>query len=207
MSKRDKEHGREAWRKRQRKQQERTERQDARRTQRMVLISGVIVLGALIVSTVGAITHQPEPSFAVGSWELPSLRGRNQVALETFRGKPVIMMFYTSSCQTCKGTSTALVDIKKQTGTKVAYVAVNTQESDKSDGKKFAKSQNFYSWPIARDTGGTNNDGLLQAFPGATTGTVIYYDTKGAQIGSSVPPATKAQIATQMKALYKLSIK
>src|SRR6266700_5670071 len=59
---------------------------------------------------------------------LPTLRGRGTIDLAGLAGTPIVMNFWSSTCDPCKKETPALVLAARALGAKVAFVGIDTAD-------------------------------------------------------------------------------
>lgn len=66
---------------------------------------------------------RPAPAF-----DLPRLKGGGTVRLSAFRGRPVVINFWSSSCEPCKKESPAIAQVARAVGDRVAFIGIDTAD-------------------------------------------------------------------------------
>ena len=70
-----------------------------------------------------AQVNRPAPAF-----DLPRLKGGGIVRLSAFRGRPVVINFWSSSCGPCQKESPAIAQVARAVGDKVAFIGIDTAD-------------------------------------------------------------------------------
>lgn len=128
---------------------------------------------------------------------LPDLRGGGTFDLSSLAGKPIVMNFWSSTCDPCKKETPAMASVARSVGDKVRFVGIDTVDSR-------AKAIAFVSkykvpYQIAFDPNGTTADqygvpGLPVTFflsPSATT-----------VIGENIGALSEAKLRSILRRLY-----
>jgi len=84
---------------------------------------------------------------------LPSLQGRGKVDLAALAGKPIVMNFWSSTCDPCKQETPALASAARALGSKVSFLGIDTVD-DRAKAIAFVARYQV-SYPIAFDPNGT----------------------------------------------------
>jgi thiol-disulfide isomerase/thioredoxin len=94
-----------------------------------------IIVCIILVFCIGAFSsciYRPEMIVNIGqtapSFELPDLNGQ-EISLEEFRGKIVLLDFWATWCALCRTTMPTLERLSKEYPNDVALLAINLQES------------------------------------------------------------------------------
>lgn len=159
--------------------------QDARRQQankkrviRNSLIAGVIAVGVVV----SVVTTWPEPdvgSTEAEAWDLPALVGDGRYSLSDFDGEPTVAVFFASWCTVCEHEIPEFLEVSKQLGDEVNFVAINSQDNGRGagDADKWGITG---EWPIARDIGGRNQSGLsVETFGARGMPLTVIYTPEG----------------------------
>jgi thiol-disulfide isomerase/thioredoxin len=197
--------GKEAWRRRQKRLEQRHERKSLRKQRNLLAISVCILLAASAVAVIGSIRAKNQADTNPTSWRLPKLSGKGNVALSQFRGKPTVVTFYASWCQDCQAQLTEFARIAKQVKGKVNFVAIDTQETNTGAAVKLASAAGIASWPIARDVGGKKKSSFHDQFKGSAPETTLFYDKNGQLLQPLNVPAA-IQLPERLKTLYGLKV-
>jgi thiol-disulfide isomerase/thioredoxin len=147
------------------KQGKKRAEQEARRKQaqkkqtiRNLVIGGLIAVGIVV----GLVATWPEPdvgSTEAEAWDLPALVGEGRYALSDFGGDPTVAVFFASWCTVCEHEIPEFLEVSKEIGDQVNFVAINSQDNGRGGGDA-DKWGITGEWPIARDIGGRNQSGL-----------------------------------------------
>lgn len=122
-------------------------------------------------------------------FSLPALGGGIPVALDAFRGKPVIVNFFASWCPDCRQELAAVAATAAHAGTKVAVVGVDSNETSAADATGLLAAAHAH-YPVAVDArAAVATKYLVTALP------VSYFlDAHGRVVGAALGPQTKASL-------------
>jgi cytochrome c biogenesis protein CcmG/thiol:disulfide interchange protein DsbE len=90
-------------------------------------------------------TGQPAPAFALPGLQHPAV----VVSLSSFRGKPLVINFWSSWCIPCRTEMPLLESAFRNGGGKVAFVGIDT--NDTSDAADAFAAQVHVTYPLASD--------------------------------------------------------
>ncbi|NNV06470.1 TlpA disulfide reductase family protein [Geobacillus sp. C56-T2] len=131
----------------------------------------------------------PEIGHAAPDLALPTLGGE-PVKLSDWRGKAVVLNFWTSWCPPCKEEMPELEKFYKQHGHEVAVLAVHLTTRDTLDNaERFAKSRNL-TLPVALDVRGE----AFYHYRVQTIPTTYIIDPNGVIRKKIVGPVTAARL-------------
>ena len=130
----------------------------------MLGVSGVAVLlavgllwphaGASSAKTVGetaigfAHVNRPAPAF-----DLAQLQARGNVRLSALHGRPIVINFWSSTCEVCKQETPAIVNVARRLGKRVAFLGIDTIDL-RSAAIGFAAKYHV-TYPLAFDPQGS----------------------------------------------------
>lgn len=122
----------------------------------------------------------------------------NNVSLSSFKGKPVVLNFWTSWCSYCKAEMPDFEAAYKQYGDQVQFVMLNAVKSEKNstDGESFIKSAG-YTFPVFYDTDG--NAVSLYAIRGFPA--TIFIDKDGNIAEKNLGKITRAKLDANIQKL------
>jgi len=156
----------------------------------------VIAIGLVVALTRGAAP--PAPRAAVTSsdaWVLPRLDAGGQVRLSDFRGRPLVVDFFASWCTACRDELPDLSAVSRSEAGRIAFAGVDSEEN--GDGVAFARTYGIGSWSLARDAGGTQQDGLRNAVESVAGMPVIaFYDGTGRLVASRLGAVTSETLTS-----------
>ena len=121
--------------------------------------SGVSVASTIIVS--------PAPDFS-----LPSLNGQ-QIGLQEFSGKPIILNFWATWCAPCKDEMPLLESISKEYGSNLVVIAIN-EGDNLSAVKEFVENENLDLQILLDEENEVGDLYKLSGYP-----TSVFIDGKG----------------------------
>lgn len=206
------EHGRDAYKRRQKKLEKKQTQQLERQQNRIRIISIVIVGLAIVTAGFQIYRTSTEVRTRAEDWRLPKLNGNGYVELSQFAGKPMVMTFFSSDCASCEDTVRSLASAKTvmqndtKNRNKLQFVAVNTWERNSSAAKKFVKENGLSSWTVAKDVGKTGKS-LHDRFNSPDATTTVFYDSEGKQLQSLAIPLSASATKERLKSLYGIDVK
>jgi thiol-disulfide isomerase/thioredoxin len=165
------------------------------------VLAGVVILGIVCVSiTAVVLTNSTDDSVRAVTdarrFDLPSLRGSGRVRMADNIGRPVVVNFFASWCSECDAELPGFHRAAQERSGDVAFVFVNS--NDRGNGTAMAERHSLFDFPVARDIGGSDGDGLYRAV-GARRGMPVtaFFDERGrllelhygALIGEALPRA------------------
>jgi thiol-disulfide isomerase/thioredoxin len=129
-----------------------------------------------------AQVNRPAPAF-----DLPRLKGGGAVRLSALRGRPVVINFWSSSCEPCQKESPAIAQVARAVGDKVSFVGIDTADVRNAAIAFVKKKHITYSVafdPQATAAGLYRVPGLPETFFLARSGRRIV----GVQLGALTAP-------------------
>lgn len=126
------------------------------RKKRMLLLIGGIVFGC-VAGIVWIVLSRPSnrtpPSFGspIEEFTLKDLQGRN-VSLSDFRGKPVVINFWLTSCEPCVREMPLLLSYYQRYATELVVLGINSGDSQGSIVRFL--EEHPVDFPILLDVGG-----------------------------------------------------
>ena len=120
------------------------------------------------------------------------------VKLSDFKGKPVVLNFWTSWCSYCKGEMPSFESAYKQYGDKVQFIMLNPVKSERAgeDGKNFIK-QAGYTFPVFYETEGKAIAQYgLRGFPAT-----VFIDADGNIVNKNVGAIAESKLSDNIKTL------
>jgi thiol-disulfide isomerase/thioredoxin len=161
-------------------------RRPARRSRAPGWLVGALALaiaaavGTMIValSSGGTDRAARDADTEAASFDLPALTGQDRVRLADFRGQPVVVNFFASWCTTCDAELPDFHRTAERLEGQVTFVFVNSNET--GDGTDMARHDRLFDFAVARDVGGTRDNGLYRSLggPGGMPITA-FYDAQG----------------------------
>lgn len=131
---------------------------------------------------------------------LPSLRGRGTIDVAGLAGKPIVMNFWSSTCDPCKQETPALAGVARALGAKVSFVGIDTIDNR---AKAIAFVTRYkVSYPIAFDPNGTaaNQYGV----PGLPV-TFFLSPSGKTVVGENIGALTAAKLRRILHQLYRVT--
>jgi cytochrome c biogenesis protein CcmG/thiol:disulfide interchange protein DsbE len=127
---------------------------------RVVQVASLALVFGLLALLVWRLTHQPtRPKYGqpAPSFSLPLLNGQGTIALADFRGKPMLINFWSSTCVPCAGESKALEQVYRR-NRRLGLVVLGIDPEDfKSDARGFIRRHNI-TYPNVNDAGAHTAD-------------------------------------------------
>ena len=120
------------------------------------------------------------------------------VKLSDFKGKPVVLNFWTSWCKYCKAEMPYFESAYKQYGNQVQFIMLNAAKSERTkDGGKTFIAESNYTFPVFYETEGkaTTLYGL-RGFPAT-----IFIDANGNIIERNIGAISQAKLDERIKTL------
>ena len=112
--------------------------------------------------------------------------------------------FFASWCTPCRSELPEFLTVSRHLGSRVAFVGVDSEEN--GDGPAFARQTGITTWPLARDTGGSQQSGLrdaLASIPGMPV--TAFYDASGALRDVRLGAMTGDALAAHLRELFGVS--
>jgi thiol-disulfide isomerase/thioredoxin len=145
----------------------------------------------------------PQLSTKADAWVLPSLDGHGTVSLAEFRGKPLVVDFFASWCSACRDELPEFLAVSRR-DIGVRFVGVDSEEY--GDGAGMARQYGITAWPLARDVGGSDHDGLHEALtPAGGMPITALYDASGHLAQVRIGAETGAELAATLHRLFGLA--
>jgi len=100
-------------------------------------VAGLVIAAALIWSRPATSVSKSSGQLSIGyaqvnrpapAFDLPRLKGGGIVRLSAFRGRPVVINFWSSSCGPCQKESPAIAQVARAVGDKVAFIGIDTAD-------------------------------------------------------------------------------
>lgn len=128
---------------------------------------------------------------------LPDLRGGGTFDLSSLAGEPIVMNFWSSTCDPCKQETPAMASVASSVGGKVRFVGIDTVDSR-------AKAIAFITrykvpYQIAFDPGGTTAD--MYGVPGLPV-TFFLSPSATTVIGENIGALTAPRLRSILRRLY-----
>jgi cytochrome c biogenesis protein CcmG, thiol:disulfide interchange protein DsbE len=119
-----------------------------------------ITLGCIVVLAGCNSSHPPRIGSPAPDFTITD--SQRTVALNQFRGKPVLLNFWASWCGPCVEETPSLVELQRQLGDKVTIIAVS-EDADDGAYKQFIRDHNV-NLVTVRDTGNQKTSEVYGTF-------------------------------------------
>ncbi|MGH3053665.1 MAG: TlpA family protein disulfide reductase [Gaiellaceae bacterium] len=132
-------------------------------TAQLLALACVAGLLALLVWQLGHQQHAPGVGSTAPAFTLRRLEGTGKVSLASYRGKPVVLNFWASWCQPCKGEASVLErDWASYRDRGVVFLGVDYHDLA-SDARRFVTAHEL-TFPMLEDGSGkvTGDYGISQ---------------------------------------------
>ena len=114
-------------------------------------VAGVGLLATLLVWNLTHQTPPPKVGAPAPAFSLPRLTGEGDLSLRSFRGKTVVLNFFSSSCYSCKREAPVLEHLwRKDRADHLVVLGVDTAELAASDGRRFVHVHGI-TYPVVFD--------------------------------------------------------
>jgi len=97
----------------------------------------------------------------------------SQAGFQEYRGKPVVVNFFSSTCVPCQTEMPALEQVHRKAGDQVAFLGLDVQDTVAS-GRAFVESVGV-TWDMGRDPDAS----ILQGLGGTALPTTVLLDANG----------------------------
>ncbi len=162
------------------------------------------VAGVAVVVAVGLIAFRGSGgsgSTAPGAFDLPRIQGEGRVRLSDFRGHPVVVNFFASWCSSCDFELPGYARVSQELRGRVTFVGVNSLET--GDPMYMPKRHGITWWPLAKDVGGANGNGLLATIGAGNAMPVsAFYDANGKLLRVERAALPESTLRTRLHELY-----
>lgn len=129
--------------------------------------------------------------------DLPSLTGHGTVSVASLAGKPIVVNFWSSSCDPCKQETPALASVARAIGGKVRFVGIDTADLRNAAAEFVARYRVPY--PIAFDPQAAVAG--QYGVPGLPV-TVFLSPSGKTVLGENIGALTAAKLRTILHRLY-----
>ncbi len=149
----------------------------------VMLVIILAAVGAVLIGKNSKVSQQagpsvPEVQYQAEAFTLPDLAGQN-LSLESFQGKPVVLNFWATWCPPCQEETPDLVAFYEQNKDQLGVIGVNVTAQDEVDKVKTFIEKYSVTYPVVLDEkGAVSKTYRIQALP--TTfilndkGTIVY---------------------------------
>jgi thiol-disulfide isomerase/thioredoxin len=174
---------------------------------RIAATAAVVVVAVVLVAglTRGAQRTASTTSTAAEAWSLPRLDRPGLVRLSDFRGTPLVVDFFASWCTACRDELPELLSVSRQTGRRVHFVGVDSQET--GDGLAMARRYGITAWPLARDVDGTDQSGVRDTVLSvAGMPAIAFYDSRGHLVASRLGAVSADTLRALIRQYFGVSL-
>lgn len=123
----------------------------------VIALAGVAGLLALLVWKLGHQQHAPRVGARAPAFTLRRLDGQGNVSLAAYRGKAVVLNFWASWCQPCKGEAKVLERDWTQYRNRVVFLGIDYHDLE-SDARHFVEAHRL-TFPMLDDGAGNVTHG------------------------------------------------
>lgn len=168
-----------------------------------VLCGGLLILlWSQLLTPVQSNSNQSDPllGHAAPTFTLPLLKGQNgqKLSLANFKGKPLVINFWSSTCEPCKDEMPLLETQWERMQSKgVAFLGIDVEDTT-SNGLDFMQ-QHGVTYPSVIDSGGST----LVSYGVTYTPETIFVDRTGKVISAVRMEITSQQLQDNLNALLK----
>jgi len=163
------------------------------------------VAATLVLSVVVALRYQPGDSAVVRSdaertapaFAVPDLGDETAtVALEQFRGRPVVLNFWASWCVPCRKEMPAFEAVHERVGNRVAFLGMNNQDS-RGDALRLLRTTKV-SYPSGYDPAGR----VAKAYSLRGMPTTVFISAQGRILATRTGQVSERQLADSVRDLF-----
>lgn len=123
----------------------------------VVILAGVAGLLALLVWGLAHQGHAPRVGSVAPAFTLRRLGGSGKVSLAAYRGRPVVLNFWASWCEPCKGEANVLEREWGQYRDRVVFLGIDYHDLS-SDARRFVEAHRL-TFPMLDDGSGSVTNG------------------------------------------------
>jgi cytochrome c biogenesis protein CcmG, thiol:disulfide interchange protein DsbE len=150
---------------------------------RALQATALVAVAGLFALLVWRLTHQSHPpklGAPAPTFSAKRLEGDGRIDLSSLRGKPVVLNFFASWCEPCKGEAPVLESAWRKYKNQVVFLGVDYHDVT-SDGLKFLRVHDV-TYPTVADGSGDVADRY-----GVTAVPETYFiDARGRLVGSRI---------------------
>lgn len=173
---------------------------------------GIAVVVGLVVFVATRDTFDPGGTGVTdaAAFDLPALDddrgdpdGDGRIRLADFAGTPTVVNFFASWCVECEDELPYFRDAAEELRGQVDFVFVNANE--RSGGSGMASEFGLWDFPVARDIGGNNRNGLVVDL-GGNRGMPLtaYYSAEGELLDVDRGAVSEARLIARLQAFEAL---
>jgi cytochrome c biogenesis protein CcmG/thiol:disulfide interchange protein DsbE len=171
----------------------------------------LVIAGITLVATVAFVAFRGDEGAAgystdPAAWDLPRINGTGHIRLTDFAGRPLVVNFFASWCVACDAELPGFAAASAALRGQVAFVGVNALET----GDRFfmPRRHGITWWPLARDVGGSNGDGLHRALSGGLDAMPItaWYDSHGRLLHVDRGALPGSALRARLHELYAIDV-
>jgi len=146
---------------------------------RAYVIAAIILALVAALIAADALRASPTQGESTGKWEkatdftLTDIYG-NTISLKKFKGKVVLLEFFSIHCPACDKEIPELKKLKSRFGAQLVIISISVSSSDTDEALRDYAEENGIDWFIARDTAGLADSYGIYYLP-----TIIIIDGDG----------------------------
>lgn len=174
-----------------------------------LLAAGIAAIVGVVVFISTRETFDPGGSGVTeaAAFDLPALDdergdpdGDGRIRLTDYAGTPTVVNFFASWCVECEAELPYFREFAQELRGEIDFVFVNANE--RSGGSGMASDFDLWEFPVARDIGGNNRNGLVVDL-GGNRGMPMtaYYDSAGGLLGVDRGSVSESLLAGRIEAL------
>ena len=173
------------------------------RWRRPVVLATLSVV--VVLSVVAALRYRPGDSVVVRSdaertapaFAVPDLRDEtNNITIEEFRGRPVVLNFWASWCVPCRKEMPAFEAVHDRWGNRVAFLGMNNQDS-RGDALGLLRETNV-SYPSGYDPAGR----VAKAYSLRGMPTTVFISAEGKILATRTGQMSERQLAETVRDFF-----
>lgn len=177
-----------------------------RRTRWLVAVGAVTIITVVVVlAAVTGGSSGPASNTTGAAFDLPRLGAEGRVTLAAHKGRPTVVNMFASWCDQCDAELPGFHAAATALRGKVDFVFVNSNET--GSWKGMATRHQLLDFEVARDIGGSRNNGLYRSF-GGTGGMPMtaFYDADGKLLQAYPGALIGSNLTKALQQLYGVTV-